>query len=251
MEIFKTTITSQRKISRDYYEMNFYWPEVYKQPQPGQYFTIRVEDGISPLLRRPFAFSGYNKTDREASFIYQTRGLSTQLLTEKQEGDFIDIMAPLGNHFVDTDKPIFSLAGGIGTGPMVYWSNYLASKGKKSTLILGVRTKELIPQLNLDPLVQLEICTDDGSQGFHGTTIDRLKTLVNQDSGLYGCGPAGMLKAMSQLNNFNHEVWVSMEEYMACAVGACMGCVVDLQSGEKARVCVEGPIMEGKTIKWT
>jgi len=250
MEIFKTTLQGQTRISEDYYEMKFFWPSDQPTPRPGQFFTIRVQEGVAPLLRRPFAFSGYDSQKQEAAFIYQKRGPATEILTQKEGGDFLDIMGPVGNAFPESDKPVYSLAGGIGTGPMVFWANYLAQKGIPNTLILGVRNKNLLPKLSLEKDVTLEICTDDGSSGFKGNTVERLKELMKEPSALYGCGPYPMLKAMSLAADSQSEAWVSMEEYMACAVGACMGCVVDMNDNSKVRVCVEGPILDGRKIKW-
>ena len=225
-----------------------------ENPQPGQFLTIRVSDGPSPLLRRPFAYSHVDPADKTAGVIYKVRGAATRALSGKLPGDDLDIIGTLGNSFVDppNGSKAILLAGGIGLGPMLLFARTLRNSGKDYEFVYGCRSEEEIPDLDDLDTIDYRICTDDGSRGFRGTAVD-LASASHGPAVLYACGPTAMLKACHDLAvDRKWACWVSLEQTMGCAMGACMGCVVKtVTPAGFARVCQEGPVFESRVIEWT
>jgi len=250
---FQTIITFHKTVATDYFEMRFAWPSSLPAPTPGQFLNLRSTDKSFPLLRRPFAFSGFEKS--EASIVYQKRGPGTANLSQKQTGDSIDIIAPLGEGFKASDKNRLHIivSGGVGFGPLWFFSRTLKAAGFKFLFIHGARSKDFIPEIAVLEAPVTIVCTDDGSLGFKGTTTDYLSTIDKatiDNSVLYACGPLPMLEACNRISVKNGtECFVSMEQIMGCGFGACMGCVIKTKIGN-ARVCKEGPVFSAKDIVW-
>ena len=261
----KTAVAGLREIADGYFEMTFDWPPFLEPPVPGQFFTVRPSASTVPLLRRPFAFSAFS--GEKAGFIFERRGEGTQILAGKRPGDTLDVLGPLGNCFPEPApgrRPIL-IAGGIGVGPIYYYAASLAARGFRPLMVVGARSADSLASPTImgrvdavsttyDALVETVICTDDGSVGFCGTPIDYLAR-QDEDSNceFFLCGPHGLLAAGHFLaNEWGVPAWVSMEQTMGCAVGACMGCAVRVHGDRQyARVCTEGPIFESKEIVWT
>jgi len=257
MKQFDAEILDNRELAEDYFEMVLAWPVSVRAPQPGQIVTFRVGDFSIPFLRRPFALASYHRETRIASVIYHVRGPATRLMAAMKPGDVIDTLGPRGFYFqLGAQRNPVLVGGGVGTGPVVFAANWLAAQGLAPLLVLGYRHDRLVPRLTVSPSVRLIVCTDDGSQGFPGTTVSYLESLSTtdlDDAFLWACGPQGMLKAV-------HE-WaapraipckVSLEATMACGVGACVGCTVETVDDRKVvRVCTEGPVFPSEVIRWT
>jgi len=261
MQRLAATVLTNDLFAEGCFRLNLKLPEGHQAPLPGQFLTMRVGEGIAPLLRRPFAYASYNVREKSASIIYERRGSATQMLSVFRESDTVDVLGPLGNTFPvpsDGRRPIL-VAGGIGIGPMIFFYEELRAAGLHPVLFVGARAAERIP-LSLLPKDTI-ICTDDGSEGFHGNVLAALKAYRDFDaahSELYLCGPHAMMKAVSLwaldivAKGTPLPCWASMEQTMGCAVGACMGCVVKVHhEKEYARVCVEGPIFDVARIDWT
>jgi len=257
MKTVTTTVLANRKISPDFYELTFSWKSSWGEPVPGNFLELKVNNSTAPMLRRPFAFSGFSAETETASLIYQVRGTSTNLLTEKREGDSIGIIAPLGNGFsIDGDSPIIAVAGGVGLGPILFAANEATKAGKKVTFVTGFRSTELVPDRSFWKNLDAVLCTDNGSEGFSGNVVQYLSTLPTSQiemSTIISCGPTPMLRAchlFAEQKGIPCEV--SMEELMACGIGACMGCVCETKTESGlARVCKEGPIFKSEVIKWS
>jgi dihydroorotate dehydrogenase electron transfer subunit len=258
MKHFFSRIYSNIVLCEDLYEMVFSWNEEVQLPLPGQFCTIHVAQSTSPLLRRPFAFSGFDPLEKTASIVFKKVGVSTEILAGKQCGDVVDIIGPLGNSFLAYPQRQRNIlvAGGTGLGPIFFWKRFLQQQKASSLMVAGYSSKSLVPDIEEFDDETVVICTDDGSQGFRGTVVDYLRTLPDdffQDTTLYCCGPWGMLKACNDFAlDQGSECYVSLEQIMACGVGACMGCAVKI-IGESsfARVCIEGPVFNSKVIAWT
>lgn len=252
MTQYMARVTGQKSLSPDYYELSFSWEGL--SPMPGQFLTLKCWEESSPLLRRPFAFSAYSEEKKEASIIYQKRGHATGRMTSLKQGDELDVLGPLGNPFpAASGKNPSLVGGGIGTGPILYLANYLKRKGLSPRLILGFRNESLIPELQLEKDLKLFLCTDDGSRGFKGNVVDFLSTDSGAVEDIFCCGPHPMLKGCHDWA-VEHEVpcAVSVEEIMACGIGACQGCAIQVHHPrEYFRVCKDGPVFDSRIIKWT
>lgn len=282
MKQFDAEVLFNREVSPAWKLLAFSWPETLSPPRPGQFFTFRpsmLEAGDSGLLRRPLAFAGFD--GNAAWALYQVRGAGTKALAAAKEGTRIDVIAPLGNTFPlpRHDERPFLLGGGIGTGPMLFLAAALkvtdagnSGPGLGPDLILGFRSSSFIPQLKplldhspdalksglalfSDLLSYATIATDDGSNGFHGTVIEALSSLPSPPGSgtahYYACGPEPMLAAIEAVAaREQRALHISVEQWMACGVGACQGCVLPDRSGGYVRACADGPVFEGGRITW-
>jgi dihydroorotate dehydrogenase electron transfer subunit len=257
MKQFSAKICSNQKISDNFFQMEFLWELNTPPPLAGQFLTIRVTDDAIPLLRRPFAFSGFNHKKNEASIIYQKRGKGTEVLAAREPGENIDIIGPLGKPFPLPSKQqkAFMVAGGIGLGPILFLVSTTRAQNIDTHFIFGSRDSTVIPQKVFFTALNPEICTDDGSAGFAGNVGDYLNSIsdsITPSSVLYCCGPYPMLRACHSFAGMrNIPCWVSVEQIMACGVGACMGCVVKVKkSPGYARACKEGPVFASNEMIW-
>ena len=255
MKQFNSTILLNRSLGADYFEMALYWP-IQDAPGPGQFLTLRVSDKPFPLLRRPFAVSRYNRNENYVRIIYKRRGAATRELAGKKEGERIDVIGPLGNTFPNPQegRRALILAGGIGLGPMIYFTRTLIQKGQNPIFVFGCRSADSLPKPKDLGELNACLCTDDGTLGYHGSVIDFAHTLAGCGPfDLFGCGPNEMLKACHRFSDASElHCWVSMEQTMGCAMGACMGCVIrTVKEPGFARVCKDGPIFASGDIKWS
>lgn len=256
MQQLSTKIISNERICTDFYRLRFEWPTGSETPRAGQFLTVRASHTTVPFLRRPLAFSEY--TGGIGGTIYQKRGTATEIIAGKDAGDSVDLIAPLGNHFEIPHKVnrCILVAGGIGLGPMLFLASTLKAEGRQYRFVFGARSREFVPGLDVFGDVSAEVCTDDGSGGRHGTTVDYLKSLddtVFEDAMIVACGPHPMLSACHEFAvSRGLQCLVSMEQVMACGVGACMGCVIrTVDKIGYARVCADGPVFNSRIIKWS
>jgi dihydroorotate dehydrogenase electron transfer subunit len=257
MKQFSSTILKNTPVAENFFELTLLPDEPVSKPLPGQFLTLRVNSSTAPLLRRPFAYSGTDDTSSAFSIIYQKRGNATDILAGKQTSERIDCIGPLGNNFQfpENSQTAILVAGGIGIGPILFLASELQKKNLPFKFIFGCRNKQFIPDLKAFSQLKPIICTDDGSHGFKGTTADYLTantTLIPSNSIFYTCGPDRMLHACYQFSKKKGaRCWVSVEQVMACGVGACMGCVVKVKTEQKyMRACKEGPVFDADILAW-
>jgi dihydroorotate dehydrogenase electron transfer subunit len=230
-------------------------PEGTAEPLPGQFYMIEVKSGSDPLLKR--AFSLFKRTSDGFQILYRIKGRGTMLLKEMRKEDTIEVLGPLGSHYpvFDADQVPLVIAGGIGIASVF---PFLLANPLKAFVFYGARSGNDL--LLLDKLGGISrevfISTDDGSMGKRGNIVDVIHDYLEgstMDAGryvLYACGPHPMLKAVSEVaTKKNITAYVSLEEHMACGLGACLGCVVKTKTGYK-RVCKEGPVFKSEEIVW-
>ena len=270
---FEAEILENRAIAEAWRELVISWDKAAGEPVPGQFLTLRTSAFSDPLLRRPFAFSSYKANVSggapaasgalRASIVYQIRGGATRLLSERSSGSAVDVIGPLGKGFslpLPGERPILA-GGGIGLGPLLFLSEALSSPERLRAgahpplLVLGVRSASQLPSIALPP--GTVICTDDGSSGFRGTPVDWISANAQAAAPdapirLYGCGPLPMLAALAALAA--QRAWpaaLSAEQWMACGVGACMGCALPRADGRGYfRACSDGPVFDAALIDW-
>lgn len=221
--------------------------------KPGQFLEIKISDGYEPLLRRPFSI--HRRRGKDIEIIYRIAGRGTEILSQRKVGEYLNVIGPLGNGFSILDsQPSILVAGGMGVAPLVFLAEKLAKS--KTLVLLGAKTKRqiLCEKEFRDLGCEVKVATDDGSRGFKGKVTDLLKhllpTLSSQLSTIYACGPKLMLKEIALISKqYNIPAQVSLEEHMACGIGACLGCVVKTKDGFK-RVCKEGPVFNADEIVW-
>lgn len=211
---------------------------------PGQFINIKI-DGL--FLRRPISVCDYD--ENSITIIYKVVGEGTQLMSEMQSGEKLDVLCGLGNGF-DTsksgDNPVL-IGGGVGVPPMYNLCKKLISEGKKVTVILGFNNAdEIFYEDKFKALgADVKVTTVDGSYGIKGYVTDALKD--TNYTYFYACGPMPMFKAIE--NTATTSGQYSFEERMGCGFGACMGCSCKTKYGNK-RICKDGPVLEREEIIW-
>ncbi len=241
MIIKEYTEILESTIAGTYLTLRLNAPKIAASALPGQFVNIRTGDGFDPLLRRPFGV--YDRSGDTISVMVLLRGRGTRALAEKNAGDTISVLGPLGNPFPapHPGKPPLLIAGGVGAAPFLYFARGLS----KPKMILGARDRLLLPPLeSFMSACELMISTDDGSKGSRGTVIDVLKQFDLSAHTVYACGPKGMFAALSEYFSaqpVSPLAYFSLETYMGCGFGACKGCSVPAPDGGLKLCCTDGP----------
>jgi dihydroorotate dehydrogenase electron transfer subunit len=216
---------------------------------------IEVNRGSDPLLKR--AFSLFRTTPDGFQLLYRIKGRGTSLLGQMKKGDTVEVLGPLGNRYPaaqDGQVPLV-VAGGVGVASIF---PFLLEQQRKAIVFYGARSKDeiLMPDQLKTICREVFISTDDGSLGAKGNVVEMLGGYLDSNKEniqkyvLYACGPHPMLKAVSKVSAlWCVTAYISMEENMACGLGACLGCVVKTKMGYK-RVCKEGPVFRSEEIVW-
>lgn len=250
-------VMKQEEIMPGFYRMTFSAGEVAKLAKPGQFLHVRCDNVLDPLLRRPVSIHAVDREKGEVFLFYRVVGKGTALLAEKEKGDKLNLLGPLGNGFTvpEGGAGIAVVAGGIGIAPLYFFLQELSGLKIYANVFLGASTKE---QLFFAGEIKalghcVQTATDDGTAGYHGNVVD----LFGQSPAerVYACGPAGMLKKLCRIiKNLNIYGEVSLEERMGCGVGACLSCVCKTAGGGEnyrcRRVCVDGPVFPAGEVVW-
>ncbi len=275
----KAKVIKNIMVAPAYYKILLGCPGIARAALPGQFINIKVSKNCEPLLRRPLSI--HRVKGQAIEMLYEVLGKGTQCLSEKKAGEWLDIIGPLGNGFTyplsAIRYPLILVAGGMGVAPLVFLAERLACSVKRraykeneksevsairyplnAKVLIGGKTKRhiLCEKEFKDLGCDVKIATDNGSRGFHGRVADLLRNylLANWPTGqratIYACGPKPMLKEISRISqDYKIATQISLEEHMACGIGACLGCVINTTKGFK-RVCKEGPVFDAKKIVW-
>lgn len=250
-------VVENRFLNKDVVLLKIQSESIAKLALPGQFVNIKCSDSSDVLLRRPISICSCDKDNNTLDIVYQLRGKGTKLLSEFKQGDTIDIMGPLGNTFqiLPSYKKIAVIGGGIGTFPLL---NILQNSGDCVThAYLGFRNKEsIVLDEEFDKAAdKLTIMTDDGSNGNKGYAITPFIDNINENYDcVFVCGPDAMIKGVAQTCLYNNiECFVSLEQRMACGIGACLVCACRMKSErglefEHLHVCKNGPVFNANKL---
>ncbi len=203
-------------------------------------------------LPRPLSIFKVDRNRGELTLFFQVKGEGTRILADVETGSTIKLLGPLGTGFPYLPANTLLVAGGMGIAPLVYLATTAA---KPCTMIYAAFTAAQLvcpaTDLEISGVTLLEV-TEDGSRGEKGTAIDLLSRLLNADSdryrAIFSCGPRPMLKAVADLGLLTGlPTWISLEERMACGIGACLGCAVATIDGYR-RVCHDGPVFSAEVV---
>jgi dihydroorotate dehydrogenase electron transfer subunit len=245
-------VSFQDEVASGIVVVRFQSHEIASSAVPGQFVNVRCGEGCLPLLRRPMSISRI--IGDEVEILFTVVGQGTRMLAAKRAGDVLDVLGPLGAPFgyKGSYSTALMVAGGVGVAPFPFLSTLLVGEGKKIVTFLGARTASVLTPQNLQ---NVQLATDDGTQGFHGTVVGLLESYLHRHEVLkpkiFGCGPTAMLKALSQVaEKTGFDCELSLEGDMACGIGLCQGCPVERRGGKKkyALVCTEGPTFNSKDI---
>ncbi|MGO9612123.1 MAG: dihydroorotate dehydrogenase electron transfer subunit [Dissulfurispiraceae bacterium] len=216
-------------------------------PEAGQFYMLQVGNSYDPLLKRPFSIFRYDLNCLQ--FLYRVIGKGTSCLAARTVGDPISVIGPLGKGYPSPEGDFIAIAGGIGIASL--WPMLEKFRGS-CYLFYGARTRdELVMSDEAEKLSKhVFFSTDDGSAGQRGFITALFKDFFDAPQGayhslpVYACGPVAMIKNLSVIiSGESLRCYASLEENMACGLGACLSCVVKTTSGNR-RVCKEGPVFD-------
>ncbi len=267
-DIYIGEVAANEEIQIGYFLMKVTLPSSFTQPLPGQFVMIRIAGLHDQFLSRPVSIYSYTcgKSNCAIELLYRVVGKGTQILAGLIKGSQVEISGPLGGSYsMDHQKKnIVFIAGGIGIAPLSLLAETLCRKACYSdaamTFYLGAQTADAVVGLNrLRKLCyDITVCTDDGSLG-QKSLVTRafqkdIKNYSPSDTVIYACGPKAMVQSLSKILDGKYFCQVSLEERMACGVGACVGCVVAVKDGQGnktyKRVCADGPVFDLQQVIW-
>lgn len=219
-------------------------PAVASAARPGQFVMVKASDDCDPLLRRPLSIHRVGKKGTIALLI-EVIGRGTEWLAQRQVGEQLDLLGPLGNGFDVHSKDLLLVAGGCGIAPLVFLAERALTKGRHMIMVVGASGADRVyPRRLLPPDLAIVTVTEDGSLGERGVVCDLLPELASARSQVLVCGPLEMYRAMAALDCIKGKsVQVSLEARMGCGFGCCFGCTIETRRGLK-RVCRDGPVFE-------
>lgn len=252
-EILKKSaeITSVRKLTEDIYSMWVKENEIAASSRPGQFLSLYCNDK-SKLLPRPISICEINKEEGTIRLVYRVVGSGTEEFSKLQVSDWIEVMGPIGNGFTLEGKKAILIGGGIGIPPMLELAKQLTCEKQ---IVLGYRDVTFLDK-EFEQFGSVYLSTEDGSAGTKGNVIDAIKANELEADIIFACGPTPMLRGVkAYAEEHGIKAQLSMEERMACGVGACLGCVC--KSKEKdhhtnvnnKRVCKDGPVFYSEEIE--
>lgn len=246
-------VKKQVEIARNIYELTLAGDLVHEMEQPGQFLHLRVPRS-DLLLRRPISLAEINQADKTCKLIYRADGDGTQALRQVMTNETIDVIGPLGVGFdtsmVAPGDRVFIIGGGIGVPPLYQLGKELAEKQANCVFLLGFGTKSAIfYEKEFSKLGVVMMATDDGSygqKGHVGHLIHQAKQVYESPKAVYACGPTPLLRSVETAFDTHPHTYVSLEERMACGVGACYACVCQSKkdSTKNKKVCDEGPVFK-------
>ena len=257
----KAKLISKEELKPDIFKISVQADEIVKEAKPGHFIEIRVNDDIEPFLRRPISIHNMDREKGILEFIFQVKGKGTTILSNRKEGELIDIVGPLGYGPFKYSKSenMAVIGGGIGVFPLYELAKCAHSENKNVNVYLGFRNKDLVVLEEEFRQVanNVTITTDDGSYAEKGFAIDFLKKDVEEGKidSIFACGPLPMLKAIREYAiEKNIPCQISLEEKMACGLGVCLGCAVKTATSPKEapeywHVCKAGPVFQAKDVE--
>jgi dihydroorotate dehydrogenase electron transfer subunit len=271
MKNYRTKIIANQEISPGYYRMRILAPGFGKKAHAGQFVMFRVQRSLPPLLRRPFGIfrTGFMPPDCDdmppkeyVEILYKVIGRGTSIMAELHEGDRVEMLGPLGNGFnlTSSSGEKILVGGGIGLVPLYMLASKLVANNSVRLLMGGRTRDDILAVTEFERLgVETYISTDDGSLGEEGLVTQVLERKLQKYPGaeVFACGPMPMLKAVREkCLAYKTPLQVSLEEFMACGVGACLGCVVKGAGHTDATpsylcTCTAGPVFKSEYLDWT
>ena len=276
IQVFDCQILAHYQFEGSQYILTIDSPEIAKATKPGQFVHITVSNAL--LMRRPISIMSVDVENGTFDLLYKVVGEGTRQLAERKIGEVLSVIGPIGNSFEMTNKkrPLL-IGGGVGMPPMIAIAQNIKDSNYQPFTILGSEApfpfnekvankgKDYAGATHTMPLledwgVECRLASLQNYEGvYQGYVTDLAKVYLDSLSAnelaqveVYSCGPHPMLAAVAKLaEEYNLPCQVSLEEYMACAVGGCAGCVVEVQTDSgpaMKRVCVDGPIFDATTV---
>ena len=251
-------VLSQEKIAEDIYSMWLKAEPIAAEAVPGQFISMYTNDG-GKLLPRPISLCEIDQEKGALRVVYRVTGkqTGTEQFSLMKEGDTLDVMGPLGNGFtVEPGKQAFLIGGGIGIPPMLELAKSIKAAGTcEFVSVMGYRDAQTFLLDEFKEQGDCYVATEDGSVGAKGNVLDAIKEYKLNADVIYACGPTPMLRALkAYAAEQGMTCYISMEERMACGIGACLACVCDSKEKDahsnvkNKRICKEGPVFLAEEV---
>lgn len=252
------TVLKQQCIGKDIYDMTIQTKHIAGHAKAGQFVSLYSNDA-SKLLPRPISLCGIDAEAGTLRLVYRVtgEGTGTEEFSRLKAGDTIRVLGPLGNGFtVEPGKKAFLIGGGIGIPPMLELAKSIKAAGTcKFVSVMGYRDAQTFLLDEFKEQGDCYVATEDGSVGAKGNVLDAMKEYKLNADVIYACGPTPMLRALkAYAAEQGMTCYISMEERMACGIGACLACVCnskekDAHSNVKnKRICKEGPVFLAEEV---
>jgi len=251
-------IVNQRVLAKNIYELILEGELVQHMSEPGQFVHLRVDYRGDALLRRPISLADYDKATHQCTLIYRVEGQGTWNLSTKRIGERVDVLGPLGNGFPVTKDlegtEALIIGGGVGVPPLYNLSKHLRAHGATVTHILGFASADVVfYEKCFQQLGNTYVATADGSYGEKGFVTNILTAREIAADRVYACGPLPMLRALEEcFIGGDIPLYLSLEQRMACGIGACMACVCHLQDDPEGhhykKICRDGPVFKAGEV---
>lgn len=244
-------VRSQERIASDIFSLVLYVPGIAEQAKAGQFVSVYSHDG-SKLLPRPISLCEIDREKKTIRLVYRVVGTGTKEFSALKEGNDIEVMGPLGNGFSLKNRKAIIIGGGIGIPPMLELARELDCE---KHIVLGYRDETFLLK-DLEAAGDVYIASEDGKTGVKGNVLDAIREYGIEGDIIYACGPTPMLRAVKEYAIANDiEAQLSLEEKMACGIGACLACVC--QSTEidghshvhNKRICKDGPVFDAREVE--
>lgn len=252
--ILDLTVKAVEHINDKYVLVRLTRDEALPEMLPGQFVEVRVDGSPTTFLRRPISINNVDYTSNELHLLVAAIGDGTRKIAALKEGDIVNIVLPLGNGFTlpaDSSKKHLLVGGGVGVAPLLYLGRKIREMGGEPTFLLGARSsKDLLMMDAFRSVGRVFITTEDGSEGEKGFVTNHSVLSEEKFDMISTCGPKPMMVAVARFAaKAGVECEVSLENKMACGVGACLCCVEDTTEGHVC-VCKDGPVINIKKLKW-
>ena len=246
-------VISQQEIAENIYDM---WIEtnLAAEAHPGQFIGVFPKNK-STILPRPISICEVNEDKTALRIVYRIAGQGTKEFSSYTAGDKVDILGILGNGFpleAGKGKKTFLMGGGIGVPPILQLAKELDAEKQ---VVVGYRDNNLFLKEDLDKYAAVYVATEDGSAGTKGNVMDAIAANALDAEVIFACGPMPMLRAIKKYaEEKGIKAYISLEEHMACGVGACLGCVVKTKEVDhhshvnNARICTDGPVFDAEEV---
>lgn len=245
------TVIRQKEIGDGIFSMWIQTENIGKEAKPGQFVSLYSKDG-SKLLPRPISLCEIDRENSRLRLVYRVTGAKTgtEEFSRLKAGDTIPVIGPLGNGFSvekAEGKRAFLMGGGIGVPPILELAKQMQCEKKQ--IVVGYRNAQTFLKEEFEAVGELYISTEDGSVGTKGNVMDAIREQRLEADIIYACGPTPMLRAIKQYAEENGiECYISLEERMACGIGACLACVCESKEKDahsnvnNKRICKDGPV---------
>lgn len=252
--ILDLDVVSNEKLGDKHILMKLTSSSALPEMRPGQFAEVRVDDSSTTFLRRPISIHFVDLEKNELWLLIQMVGDGTRKLATLKAGDSLNLVLPLGNGFSDpqpSQRSLLLVGGGVGVAPLLQLGNYLKQKGYQPTFLLGARSgKDLLQMEEFGKIGRVLVTTEDGSFGEKGFVTNHSVLAKESFDKIYSCGPTPMMKAVASFaSQKGVDCEVSLENKMACGLGACLCCVTETKVGHKC-VCSDGPVFNIKDLTW-